>query len=83
MLWGLWQKNFSARLIEGLAQYYKVTGYKPAIDLASKLTRYIRVHAQNYEPDGRPLVDPMIRSWFQAFDTDASAGMAVMATVKA
>ena len=66
---GFMAEETSARLIEGLAQYYKVTGYKPAIDLAAKLTRYIRLHAQNYEPDGTPLVDPMIRSWFQAFDT--------------
>ena len=57
-------ENYSAWLIQGLAQYYKVTGYKPAIDLAGKLNRYIRFHAQYYEPDGTPLVGEDERGWF-------------------
>jgi len=64
MLVGLTAEEFSALLIQGLTQYYKVTGYKPAIDLASKLTRYIRFHAQYYEPDGTPLVGEDERGWF-------------------
>jgi hypothetical protein len=59
----------NARLIQGLAQYYKVTGYEPARDLAGKLTRYMRLHAQYYEPDGTPLVGSDEKSdiWFQQY----------------
>ncbi len=57
--------GYSALLIQGLAQYYKVTGYKPAIDLAAKLTRYVRLHAQYYELDGTPRVGEDERGWFQ------------------
>jgi len=64
MLVGNMAEELSALLIQGLAQYYKVTGYKPAIDLAGKLTRYIRFHAQYYEPDGTPLVGEDERGWF-------------------
>jgi hypothetical protein len=56
----------SAELIQGLAQYYKVTGYKPVIDLAGKLNRFVRFHAQYYEIDGTPLVGDDERGWFLA-----------------
>jgi hypothetical protein len=62
---GLTAEGISAELIQPLAQYYKVTGYQPAIDLAGKLSRYIRFHAQYYEPDGTPLVGEDERGWFQ------------------
>ena len=58
----------SAILIQGLAQYYKATGYEPARELASKLTRFIRFHAQYYEADGTPLVSDADRSWWQHLD---------------
>jgi hypothetical protein len=62
---GLMAEETSARLIQGLAQYYKVTGYNPAIELAGKLTRYMRFHAQYYEPDGTPLVGADEKIWFE------------------
>ena len=77
--------GYSALLIQGLAQYYKVTGYKPAIDLAGKLNRYIRFHAQYYELDGTPLVGEDERGWFLYLGHPKSPmpGMAVMATITA
>ena len=63
-------EDSSALLIQSLAQYYKVTGYKPAIDLAGKLTRYIRLHAQHFERDGRPLVGDADRSWWHHLNID-------------
>lgn len=62
---GFIAEETSARLIQGLAQYYKATGYQPAIELAGKLTRYIRFHAQYYEPDGPLLVGPDERLWMK------------------
>ncbi len=35
----------NARVIQGLAQFYRVTGHEPARILAEKLVRYIRFHA--------------------------------------
>ncbi len=67
---GMMAEETSTESILGLAQYYKVTGYKPAIDLAGKLSRYIRLHAQYYEPDGTPLVSFAERSWWRHFDQD-------------
>jgi hypothetical protein len=65
---GFMAEETSARLIQGLAQYYKVTGYEPARELAARLTRYIRYHAQYYQPDGPPLVGPDEREWFKAYN---------------
>jgi Beta-L-arabinofuranosidase, GH127 len=65
---GFMAEETSARLIQGLAQYYRVSGYEPARDLAAKLTRYIRYHAQYYETDGPPLVGPDERVWFKAYN---------------
>jgi hypothetical protein len=67
---GFMAEETSARLIQGLAQYYKVTKYKPAIDLAGKLTRYIRLHAQYYEADGTPLVAAEERIWWHDYHID-------------
>jgi hypothetical protein len=64
---GFMAEETSARLIQGLAQYYKVTGYEPAIELAGKLTRYLRFHAQYYEPGGPPLVGPDEKIWFKSY----------------
>ena len=43
--------------IMGLADFYKVTGYEPAIELAGKLTRYLKDHAQWYDHKGRFIKD--------------------------
>ncbi len=39
-------------IIQGLAQFYRATGYKPAKELAGKLIRYFRYHAKYYGPNG-------------------------------
>ena len=62
---GYMAEEISARPIQGLAQYYKVTGYEPARDLAGKLFQYIRFHSQYYEPDGTPLISAEERGWFE------------------
>jgi hypothetical protein len=66
---GFMAEETSARLIQSLAQYYRVTGYEQARDLAARLTVYMRYHAQYYQPDGPPLVGPDERDWFKAFGT--------------
>jgi hypothetical protein len=62
----LYGEETRVRLIQGLAQYYRVSGYKPPRDLAPKLTGYARYHAQYYEPNGPPLVGPDECVWFKA-----------------
>ena len=37
---------------QGLAQYYRATGYEPARELAGKLARYIAYHGGYYGPSG-------------------------------
>jgi hypothetical protein len=44
------------RLAQGLAQYYKATGYEPAIRLAGKLARAVVDHSGMYDADGRFLL---------------------------
>jgi hypothetical protein len=66
---GFMAEETSARLIQSLAQYYRVTGYEPARELAARLTVYMRYHAQYYQPDGPPLVGPDEREWFKGFGT--------------
>jgi len=39
-------------IIQGLAQFYRATGYEPAKELAGKLIRYFRYHAKYYGPNG-------------------------------
>jgi hypothetical protein len=79
----------NGRLIQSLAQYYSATGYESAMQLAAKLTRYLRVHSQFYEPDGTWLISDMEKSWLEKnFDlknlkqgghsTHAIGGYAVM-----
>ena len=58
----------NGRLIQALAQYYTVTGYEPALELASKLTKYIRLHAQYYTPEGVWLADELEKTWLKSFD---------------
>jgi len=53
----------NGRLIQPLAQYYSVTGYEPAIELAAKLTKYVRLHADYYTPEGGWLISDLEKSW--------------------
>jgi hypothetical protein len=65
---GYMAEENSARLIQGLAQYYRVSGYEPARTLAAKLSRYVRFHSQYYEADGTPMIGSDERAWFQDYD---------------
>jgi hypothetical protein len=43
----------NVRVIQGLAQYHRLTGYEPARALAEKLVRFIRFHADSFDAEGR------------------------------
>jgi hypothetical protein len=43
----------NVRVIQGLAQYYRLTGYEPARILAAKLVNYIKFHSDAYDAQGR------------------------------
>jgi hypothetical protein len=58
----------NGRLIQALAQYYNVTKYEPALDLAAKLTKYMRLHANYYTPEGDWLMGDLEKSWLKDFD---------------
>jgi Beta-L-arabinofuranosidase, GH127 len=59
----------NGRIIQALAQYYLVTGYEPAIQLAAKLNRYIRLHAEYYTPEGAWLISDLDKGWLdKSFD---------------
>ena len=56
-LTGLIAGEINGRCMEGPAKFYKLTGYEPARELASKLTQFIRHHADYYGPNGEFLGD--------------------------
>jgi Beta-L-arabinofuranosidase, GH127 len=56
------------RLIQSLAQYYRATGYEPALQLAAKLTNYVQMQSQFYNPDGAWLLTDTEKSWLPMFD---------------
>jgi hypothetical protein len=43
----------NVRVIQGLAQYYRLTGYEPARILAGKLVNFIRYRADAFDAQGR------------------------------
>jgi Beta-L-arabinofuranosidase, GH127 len=53
----------NGRIIQALAQYYRVTGHEPAIQLAAKLNRYLRLHAEYYTPEGAWLISDLEKGW--------------------
>ena len=55
----------NGRLIQSLAQYYSATGYEPSIQLAAKLTKYMRLHSQYYTPEGKWLISDMEKGWLE------------------
>jgi hypothetical protein len=57
----LWGTTWNARLIQSLGQYYRVTGYEPARQLAAKLANYTRYHGQIFDSRGPWLLDPEIK----------------------
>ena len=48
---GIWS-SLVGWTIQGLAQYHRVSGYGPAVELAGKLARYLVHHGRYYGPDG-------------------------------
>lgn len=48
---GIWS-SLVGWTIQGLAQYHRVSGYEPAVDLASRLARYLVYHGRYYGPNG-------------------------------
>ena len=57
----------NGRLIQGLAQYYQVTGYEPAQMLAGKLVKFLKDNAHYYDAEGRFLWSHVDRVEGQAF----------------
>jgi hypothetical protein len=53
----------SGRMIQGLAQYYRASGYEPALLLAGKLANYLCQQAQYYEADGAWIFSPQEKTW--------------------
>lgn len=53
-----WGCTWNTRLIQGLSQYYRVTKYQPAIELAGKLAQYTRYYGQIFDDQGRWLLEP-------------------------
>lgn len=49
---GLQGGEINGRLGEGPARFYELTGYEPARELATKLTRYMRYHDNYFAEDG-------------------------------
>jgi len=60
---GIMAEELSGRIIQGLAQYYTVTGFEPAKQFAGKLTNYLRNQAQYYQPDGAWIFSPTEKKW--------------------
>jgi hypothetical protein len=55
----------NGRLPQGLSQYYRATGYEPALDLAKKVAGYFRYDSGNYDEQERFLwadIDRNMRS---------------------
>ena len=60
----LWGVSWNSRLIQGLAQYYRVSHDEAALTLATKITNYARYHSQVFDENGRWLLDPNLKeSW--------------------
>ncbi len=51
---GIWS-SLPGWTTQGLAHFYRVTGYGPAGDLAGRLARYIAYHGRYYGPNGELL----------------------------
>lgn len=57
----LWGVSWNTRLVQGLAQYARVTHDETAIALAQKLTNYALYHSDVFDSDGRWLLAPEFR----------------------
>lgn len=61
-----WGVSWNTRLVQGLMQYYRISGHEPARELAKKLVVYTRTRGEIFYPDGRWYMDPEIRGDFQS-----------------
>lgn len=68
---GIMAEENSARMIQGLSQYYRVTGYEPALRLAGKLANYTRYQAQYYEPSGPWLFGAQEKQWAKGWHPES------------
>ncbi len=68
---GIMAEENSGRIIQGLTQYYQATGHEPALRLAGKLARYVRFHAQYYDPDGPWLFSPQEKQWVKSWNPES------------
>jgi hypothetical protein len=50
---GLDAIEMNGRLPQGLSQYYKVSGYEPALLLAKRLSNFFRLHSGTFDEQGR------------------------------
>ena len=50
---GLDAIEMNGRLPQGLSQYYRVSGYEPALELARRLVVYFRDHSGTFDEQGR------------------------------
>jgi hypothetical protein len=57
----LWGTTCNARVIQALGQYYRITGYEPARQLAARLIPYTRFHGEIFDSEGRWLLDPELK----------------------
>ncbi len=57
----LWGVSWNSRLIQGLAQYYRVSHDESALELAQKIANYARYHSDVFDSNGRWLLDPEFR----------------------
>lgn len=50
---GLDAIEITGRLSQGLAQYYRISGYEPALALAKRLSTFFRSHSGSFDDQGR------------------------------
>jgi hypothetical protein len=60
-------EEWDGRMIQGLAQFYRATGYGPAAELAGKFNRFYRFHSRYYDERGRFLPEPQFAGIFAKF----------------
>jgi hypothetical protein len=60
----------NGRLIQGLSQYCKATGYEPARNLAAKLKNYLRGPANYYEEEAHFLFSPLEKEFFKKYGVE-------------
>ncbi len=68
---GVMAEENSGRIVQGLSQYYRATGYEPALRLAGKLAHYVRHQAQYYQADGAWLFSPMEKQWVKSWNVES------------